>query len=98
MYQLLYDDLLVKDENVEEFSKEIENRVSNMEVYLETYTKLLQRVIETGIEEGEVHTNLKLFLASAEQLKGQMKGFSDQIREYNASFIEEMDAADDFLY
>lgn len=92
------DDLIVYDEEYQNYSDTLEGLSVSAEEQLEAYLESLSTVCESVITEGRVANNLKTFLLCAKGMKGITGERITAMRTALANYVSEIDTADEYIY
>ena len=91
-------DIVICDEFVNKTGTWIAEETKKMETALDIYLNIMQDISATGIIEGDTAEALKLFISTAEILKGKFSNMGQCTEQACKNFISKVDDADQYLY
>jgi len=69
-----------------------------MERKLEEYIAELQKIKELAIKDGEINKALDVFISYAEKMKGYADSIASDVNKLKYDFLDEIDAADEYIF
>ena len=91
-------DIIIDDVYVEEIGNFINRQGERFEAFLSEYITILVRVTMEGVKGGRTKESLLQYVELAQQLKGTVGSVSEMGLSISQSYLEDIDAADNFLY
>ncbi|MCL2530239.1 MAG: hypothetical protein FWE41_07955 [Coriobacteriia bacterium] len=91
-------DLRVVDEQYNVFMDAIASYGKAAEEWLVEYLMILDDFCVSAISEGAAAKNFRHFTTLASGFKGQLQEIGEIIQASGAGYIEEIDAADEYIY
>lgn len=91
-------DLIIKDEEIQCFSEELQELQNIMEGSLSTVTDQLTKAYAEAVPSGDFHSNLEIYVEALKGMFGQMGYITEKIKKEADAYIQEIDEIDGELY
>lgn len=90
--------LIIKDEEVQDFSEELKKLQDTMEGSLSTVVDQLAKAYTEAVPSGDFHNNLEIYVEALNGLARQMQYITDKIKKESNAYIQEIDEIDGEMY
>lgn len=91
-------DIVIDDGYVKEIGDFISKQGERFENFIARYTTVLVRVVSEGIKSGRTAESILQYIELVRQLEGVVGSISELGKSLTEKYMEDIDAADDFLY
>lgn len=91
-------DVIVFDEEYKSASKQISTYGEALIIYIETFNNCIKTIDEIAIKDKEISEKLSNLVLKIEELKPSLEDIIERGKQLCKEYINEIDAADQFLY